>query len=243
MRLQSPVMWSSHRCCSKSAALLGGKDAHQLHLAVQEKEQWRKQTPTRDMKCLGEFLGGVNASRDLGLTGFSQLHEFNVHRPCLASLLKIWLNRFIITEPKYFPLQENRKREKKNGILVTESAGGQESQDSWSSFSKEGRESSFICHPTPPRPNLFGVHREAKKQRNNESPQQDSKDLSSWFLRTVPWRPREREAIHSSSRQASVQQPSSSYGRPGTPMSEWHTWVSAKNPVSYISVSSLTSAS
>lgn len=59
---------------------------------------------------------------------------------------------------------------------MTDSSGGRESQDPWSNFTKgeENPSSSIILHL--PCQSLLGVGRGAKKQKNKESPQQDSKD-------------------------------------------------------------------
>lgn len=105
----------------------------------------------------GESLDGINASRPgtswlLNTAWISAIQQLGNNSP-FATILQIWSNRCNMTEPKYVPLKGNSRDEKtkqtnkqKNPrVLMTNLAGGRESQDLWSNFTKWGR-----APPIPP---------------------------------------------------------------------------------------------
>lgn len=94
------------------SALLQGKH-HADHSGVQEKEIQKGADP-KDRKGSGRVSWWCRCKyrpetswllTPEGISAAQQLGNY----PSLATILQIGLNRFNVTEPKYFPLQENSR--------------------------------------------------------------------------------------------------------------------------------------
>lgn len=195
-------MWSSHRQCLQALYPSARKSTNQLHLEVQGKSHAERKGSQETWCAQGESLDGINANRPgtswllniAWISAFQQLGNDSL----FATIFQIWSNRFNMTEPKYASLKGNSRdrktkqtnKQKTPRVLMTDSAGGRESQDIWSNFAKCEREPPS----TPSQDSLFGAYNSAKKQKHKENPQQDSKDYCWGFWRLYHGDRKELEA-------------------------------------------------
>lgn len=157
-------------------------------------------------------LGALTSSRSLELTNFPPSPGFqalSIGNSYFLILLQTSLDRLIVGDRNFSPLQENRKGEKtgiKEGkrILMTNSVEGRESHDLRSDLTKGPESPPWSLVPHPPKADSLWVRTGAKKQANERNPQQDGTDCC-WGFWIWAMKPKKNQRLRRKSNRTSPQ--------------------------------------